>query len=83
MTPFEAGFYKYAQESKLSDSQAACMYKRAMDYSGTQEMFKQLPDSQSSQQGPVSSEQMEMLQQLVQQELIDKEMQAPLRQVQM
>lgn len=78
MTSFEAGFIKFAEESGLSAEQAAHIFKRAMEYSGSQDIFKQLPDEQPSETAP---EDYEVLANLLQQELIDKNMSAATQQI--
>lgn len=70
MTAFEAGFIKYAQECGLSNEKAAHMLKRATEYPGTQEMFKQLPHREEEQDPGA----LDMLTNLVKQDLIDQHM---------
>ena len=77
MTSFEAGFIKYAQECGLSDEEAAHTLKRAMEYPGTQQMFKQLPEEDDVQQ----PEDLETLKQLLHQELIDKNMSSDMQSI--
>jgi hypothetical protein len=52
MTSFEAGFYKYAEEYGLPHTEAVYIYKRALEYPPTQEMFKKLPEDTDSAESP-------------------------------
>jgi hypothetical protein len=69
MTSFEAGFIKYAKECGLPDAQVAHILKRAADHPAVQEIFKNL-------EGDDSPEETEDLNDLWQQEAVDKQMSA-------
>jgi hypothetical protein len=70
MVSFEAGFIKYATESGLSDQQAVQMLKRAMDYPGAQDMFKELPEEHEQQTNPGN---MAVLADMVKQQLLHEQ----------
>lgn len=69
MTPFKAGFIKYATDCGLPTPQAVHMFKRASDHPNTQELFKKLADAEIAQ-----NENLELLTNLMQQNAIDKQM---------
>jgi hypothetical protein len=78
MTAFEAGFIKYAQECGLSNDEAAHILKRAIDYPGTQDLFKQMPKGQEEH-----PDEMDSLANLLKQELIDEHMNNSARKIQL
>jgi len=69
MTSFKAGFIKYAMDCGLPNSQAVHIFKRAADHPNTQELFKNLADTEIPQ-----DENLELLTNLMQQNAIDKQM---------
>jgi len=78
MYPFEAGFIKFAEdECGLTPDEAAHAYKRAMEYQPAEELFKQLAPNQV-QDAPlqdIQPEDYEALQQLMQQDQVQRQMQ--------
>jgi hypothetical protein len=77
MTSFEVGFLKYAEECGLSDDQAAHILKRALDYPGTADMFKTLPQKESTD----SPEDLAVLANMLKQELVDKQFDGAVQQI--
>jgi DNA topoisomerase IB len=69
MTSFEVGFIKYAEECGLSDERIAHILKRAADYPEVSNLFKQLPEA-----GEESAEQLDEMNNLMQQDLVDRQM---------
>jgi len=78
MNAFEAGFIKYAEEYGVPVDQALHMFKRATDYPGTARLFKDLPEDQHD-----SPEEASGLADLIKQDLIDQQMTAGKRRIQM
>jgi hypothetical protein len=74
MSSFESGFIKYATEYGLSADQAVHMLKRAAEYPGSVEIFKQLPDESDS--APQSPSDLDVLSNLLKEELINHHMSA-------
>lgn len=69
MTSFEVGFIKYAEECGLSNERIAHILKRAADYPEVSSLFKQLPEA-----GEESPEHLDDMNNLMQQDLIDRQM---------
>jgi broad specificity polyphosphatase/5'/3'-nucleotidase SurE len=74
MDHFKAGFQKYATECGVPESQALHLWKRALDYPGTEEVFKNLniPTVPQQEQSP---EELETLAKLMEQEKVNQELQ--------
>ena len=79
MTCFEAGFVKYARECGLPDTQAAYIFKRAMEHPGAQDMFKDL-DASPEQHSPDS---LSTLGELLKHHLIHDDMDMATRKIQL
>jgi hypothetical protein len=77
MTSFDAGFVKCAEECGVSFKEALHMLKRAMEYPGTEHMFKYLDDTQGH-----SPEDLAALAEMFKQDLIDQNMAADKKRVQ-
>jgi hypothetical protein len=77
MSEFELGFLAKASEYGLPDLQATHMLKRALEYPGAQQMFKQLPaeahDAQSVEN--LKAEDLQILSALMEQQKAHEEMQ--------
>jgi hypothetical protein len=69
MTSFEVGFIKYAEECGLSNERIAHILKRAADYPEVSSLFKQLPEAEEE-----SPEHLDDMNNLMQQDLIDRQM---------
>jgi len=74
MNEFEKGFVAYATEGGLPENQAVHLWKRAMDYPGTQEMFKQLTASLAPTEKNLSNEELQALSSLMEQQKAHSEM---------
>lgn len=74
MDHFKAGFLKYATEIGVPENQALHLWKRALDYPGTEEVFKKLdiPTVPQQEQDP---EELETLSRLMEQEKVNQELQ--------
>lgn len=74
MDHFKAGFLKYATECGVPENRALHLWKRALAYPGTEEVFKNLdiPTAPAQEQNP---EELEALSRLMEQEKIDLELQ--------
>jgi hypothetical protein len=74
------GFLKYASECGVSEPQALHLWKRALDYPGTEQVFKNLNTSSpplESSPTPVQEnpEDLDMLSKLMEQEKVNTELQ--------
>jgi hypothetical protein len=78
MLEFRQGFFAELEACKLSEKQAAYMWKRAMEYPGTEDMLKQLNMSSSGkpEQPEMSPEQLQQLSELINQQKIQEELTA-------
>ena len=83
MNEFEMGFIKYAEDYVgMSEAQARHIFKRAMDYPGSQAMFKNLMDEgtgstvQASQGMRYSPDELDVISQLMQQKEVEEQMNA-------
>lgn len=76
MDHFKAGFLKYATECGVPENRALHLWKRALAYPGTEEVFKNLniPSSVGSEQAQ-PPEELEALSRLMEQEKINTELQ--------
>ena len=74
MEAFKAGFIKYATECGVPENRALHLWKRALAYPGTEEVFKNLnvPTSPAPQENP---EDLAALSKLMEQEKINAELQ--------
>lgn len=74
MDHFKAGFLKYATECGVPENRALHLWKRALAYPGTEEVFKKLdiPTAPQQEQNP---EELETLTRLMEQEKVNQELQ--------
>jgi hypothetical protein len=77
MDHFKAGFLKYATECGVPENRALHLWKRALAYPGTEEVFKNLdipttPAAPTTQENP---EDLEAISRLMEQEKINMELQ--------
>lgn len=76
MNLIKLGFLKYANERGVPESQALHLWKRAADYPGSEEVFKNLSIPTTSNPAvEQSSADLEVLSKLMEQEKVDAEMQ--------
>ena len=75
MDYLETGFIDQAIDSGLSQTEAVHLWKRAMDYPGTPEVFKQL-DHNQNQEASIPPEELSNLSKLMEQEKLQKELQS-------
>jgi len=74
MDHFKAGFLKYATECGVPENRALHLWKRALAYPGTEEVFKNLniPSTPAQSENP---EELDALSKLMEQEKINAELQ--------
>ena len=78
MNLIKLGFLKYANECGVPESQALHLWKRAADYPGSEEVFKNLSMPTTPTANPAveqSPADLEVLSKLMEQEKVDAEMQ--------
>jgi hypothetical protein len=75
MDYLKTGFIDHATNSGLSQDEAAYLWKRAMDYPGTSGVFKQL-DNNQNETASIHPEELSSLSKLMEQEKVQKELQA-------
>jgi hypothetical protein len=76
MVDFKQGFFAEALHNGLPEKQAAHMWKRALEYPGSESMLKQLdiPDEKAAIPAELHTEQLEQLSEIMQQQKIQEEM---------
>ena len=75
MEEFKAGFLEYAINDGLSQSEAAHLWKRAEEYPGTEQVFKNL-DINPGQTKSIPTEELSSLSKLMEQQKVQEELQA-------
>jgi hypothetical protein len=75
MNLIKLGFLKYANECGVPESKALHLWKRAADYPGSEEVFKNLSIPTTSSNAHQSPVDLEVLSKLMEQEKVDAEMQ--------
>jgi hypothetical protein len=75
MEQFKTGFLEYAINDGLSQSEAAHLWKRASEYPGTEQVFKNL-DIKSEQTPNIPGEDLSTLSKLMEQQKVQQELQA-------
>jgi hypothetical protein len=74
MQLIQEGFLDYAKDSGLSDKEAAHIFKRALEYPGTEEVFKKLDITPTENKQPAPGE-ISALSKLIEQERVHSELQ--------
>jgi hypothetical protein len=79
MTCFESGFIKEASSFGITSDNALALLKRALEHPQTSDMFKQLPQDADGEEN--SSGNLEMLGEILKQDLINQQMSADYKKI--
>jgi hypothetical protein len=73
MSEFELGFFEQAKECRLPEKQAAYIWKRALEYPGTEAMFKELDIKDRQEASPATAVEMQELSKILEQQKVHEE----------
>lgn len=73
MSEFKLGFFEQAKECRLSEKQAAYIWKRALEYPGTEAMFKELDIKDNQDVAPGTAAEMQELSTILEQQKVHEE----------